>query len=61
MMGNAMTVTGYHVDYGLTDEFRARAVKRATETSVKEAAEEFRVAPRTIYFWRKAFADALGQ
>lgn len=61
MMGNAMTVTGFHADYGLTDEFRARVVKKAAETSVEEATKEFNVSRMSIWRWRKAFAKALGQ
>lgn len=41
----------YHPAYGLTDEYRKRALAHAAETSTKEAAEKFNVSPRTISRW----------
>lgn len=51
---NDSRCTNYHPDYGLGDEYRARVLLAADNTSVKEAATKFNLHPSTIYYWRKA-------
>lgn len=39
--------------YGLTDELRLKILAEAEATSVREAAEKYRVSVRSVQIWRK--------
>lgn len=58
----------YNRNYGLPNEVRRKILNDAEATSVRQAAQEHRVAPGTIYMWRRhirayemGYNDALSQ